>query len=115
MSDRDLLGPCGDYCGGCAEYMGLITDTARQLKESLDTYGYEYRSRGAFDFAEFARALQWVIDNEGCPSCQQGGGRPWPGESLLCRERPLDVLRMRVLPVLEARGGLRPGHHGKIW
>jgi len=112
MSDRDLLGPCGDYCGGCAEYIGLITDTARQLKEFLDTYAYEYRSQGAlarqlkefldtyayeyrsqgaFDFAEFARALQWVIDNGGCPGCQQGGGPPSCQVRACCAEKGLSV------------------------
>ena len=76
MSERELLGPCGDYCGGCAEYIGLVADTARQLKELLQTYAYEYRCQGAFDFAELARALQWIVDNAGCPGCQQGGGPP---------------------------------------
>ena len=91
VADRELLGPCGDYCGGCAEYIGLITDTARQLKEFLDTYAYEYRSQGAFDFAEFNRALQWVIDNGGCPGCQQGGGPPSCQVRACCAEKGLSV------------------------
>ena len=69
MSEAELLAPCGDYCGGCAEYTGLVTETARQLKELLETYAYEMRAGRAFDFAELTRALQWLIDNAGCPGC----------------------------------------------
>jgi hypothetical protein len=91
MSDAELLGPCGDYCGGCAEYTGLVTETARQLKELVETYAYEFRAGGAFDFAELARTLQWLIDNAGCPGCRQGGGTPFCQVKVCAEEKGLSV------------------------
>ena len=47
MSEKyDLVAPCGDYCGGCGQYNGLIVETAKQMKEfaessSFKTIGFE--------------------------------------------------------------------------
>ena len=64
---------------------------ARQLKELLETYAYEVRAGGAFDFAELIRTLQWLIDNAGCPGCRQGGGPPFCQVKVCAGERGLSV------------------------
>jgi hypothetical protein len=76
MEKYDLVAPCGDYCGGCGQYNGLIIETAIQMREFTDLYGFEFRSEGAFDFKQFVRGLEWFIDNARCPGCRQGGGPP---------------------------------------
>ena len=74
--ERDLVGPCGDYCGGCGQYNRLIVETAKQMKDFADTYAFEYRSEGAFDFKQFVKGLEWVIEKANCPGCRRGGGPP---------------------------------------
>lgn len=84
-----LPGSCGDYCGACAEYTGLIADTARQLGELVNTYAYEFRSEGVFDFSELTKALQWLTENAGCPVCRRGGGPPSCQVKTCCAEKRL--------------------------
>jgi len=31
MGKYDLVAPCGDYCGGCGQYNGLIVETAKLI------------------------------------------------------------------------------------
>ena len=50
MARYDLVAPCGDYCGGCGQYNGLIVETARQMSEFAALYGFEYRSEGGVRF-----------------------------------------------------------------
>lgn len=75
MERYELVGPCGDYCGGCGQYSGLISETAKQMRELADLYGFEFRSEGVFDFKQFLGGLEWFIENSKCPGCRQGGGR----------------------------------------
>lgn len=77
MGKYNLVAPCGDYCGGCGQYNGLISETAKQMKEFADLYGFAFRSRGKFDFEQFLKGLGWFIENARCPVCLQGGGPPW--------------------------------------
>jgi len=76
MTNYDLVAPCGDYCGGCGQYNGLIVETAKQMSDFADLYGFEYRSEGAFDFKQFVKGLEWFIENAKCPGCREGGGPP---------------------------------------
>jgi len=76
MEKYDLVGPCGDYCGGCGQYNGLIVSTAKQMREFADLYGFEFRSKGVFDFKQFVKGLEWFTNIGKCPGCQQGGGMP---------------------------------------
>lgn len=94
MAESALLGPCGDYCGACAGYTGLVADTAKQLREFLNTYAYKFRSKGAFDFLELTKALQWLTENAGCPGCRQGGGPPFCQVKTCCPEKGLSVCFM---------------------
>jgi hypothetical protein len=57
MEKYDLVAPCGDYCGGCGQYHGLIVETARQMSDFAALYGFEYRSEGAFDFKQFVNEI----------------------------------------------------------
>ena len=57
MQKYNLVAPCGDYCGGCGQYNGLIVETARQMREFMDLYGFEFRSEGAFDFKQFVNEI----------------------------------------------------------
>ena len=57
MQKYDLVAPCGDYCGGCGQYNGLIVETARQMSEFADLYGFEFRCEGAFDFKQFVNEI----------------------------------------------------------
>jgi len=57
MQKYDLVAPCGDYCGGCGQYIGLIVETARQMSELAALYGFEFRSEGAFDFEQFVNEI----------------------------------------------------------
>jgi len=41
MKKHDLVAPCGDYCGGCGQYNRLIIETAKQMKELSNLYGFE--------------------------------------------------------------------------
>ncbi len=42
MAKYDLVAPCGDCCGGCGQYNVLIIETARQMNEFADLYGFEF-------------------------------------------------------------------------
>ena len=57
MRKYDLVAPCGDYCGGCGQYNGLIVETSRQMKDFAALYGFEFRSEGAFDFKQFVNEI----------------------------------------------------------
>jgi len=50
MANYVLVAPCGDYCGGCGQYNGLIVETARQIRELASLYGFEFRSEGGVRF-----------------------------------------------------------------
>jgi len=91
MGKYDLVAPCGDYCGGCGQYNGLIAETAKQMKEFTLLYGYEFRSAKAFDFKEFLKGLEWFIENAKCPSCRRGGGPQWCEAKKCCSEKGLRI------------------------
>jgi len=91
MEKYDLVAPCGDYCGGCGQYNGLIVETARQMREFAELYGFEFRSKGAFDFKQFVKGLDWFIENAKCPSCQQDGGPPGCEVRKCCSEKGLHI------------------------
>lgn len=91
MKKYHLAAPCGDYCAGCGQYNGLIVETAKQMKEFSNLYGFEFRSRGSFDFKQFLMGLDWFIENAKCPSCQQGGGPPWCEVKNCCSKRKLRI------------------------
>ena len=57
MGKYDLVAPCGDYCGGCGQYNGLIVETARQMRELANLYGFKFRAEGAFDFKQFVNEI----------------------------------------------------------
>jgi hypothetical protein len=57
MQKYDLVAPCGDYYGGCGQYNGLIVETARQMREFADLYGFEFRAGGGFDFKQFVNEI----------------------------------------------------------
>jgi len=42
MQKYDLVAPCGDYCGGCGQYNGLIIETARQMQDFAALYGFKF-------------------------------------------------------------------------
>ncbi len=77
VQPRDLVAPCGDYCGACGQYTGLISEMAGQLREFADLYGFSVRAEAAFDFDQFTKGLEWFAANATCPGCRQGGGPPW--------------------------------------
>ena len=77
MNEQDLVAPCGDYCGGCAQYNGLAVALAEHLRALADLYGFEFRARGSFDFGEFLKGLDWFITHATCPGCRDGGGPAW--------------------------------------
>jgi hypothetical protein len=87
MAKYQLVAPCGDYCGGCGQYNGLICKTAKQMREFADLYGFEFRSEGEFDFRQFVAGLEWFIKNAICPGCQQGGGPAWCEVKKCCSEK----------------------------
>ena len=91
MEKYDLVAPCGDYCGGCGQYNGLIVETAKQMREFADLYGFEFRSEEAFDFKQFVKGLEWFIDNAKCPGCHHGGGPPWCEVRKCCSEKGLRI------------------------
>jgi len=87
----DLVAPCSDYCGGCGQYNGLVIETAKQMREFADLYGFELRSEGAFNFKQFMKGLEWFIDNAKCPGCHRGGGPPWCEVRKCCSEKGLRI------------------------
>jgi len=91
MRKTDLVAPCGDYCGGCGQYNGLIVETAKQMKEFANLYGFEFRSKESFDFKQFVKGLDWFIENAKCHSCKQGGGPPWCEVKKCCVEKGLRI------------------------
>jgi len=91
MEKYDLVAPCGDYCGGCGQYNGLIVETAMQMREFAELYGFEFRSKGAFDFKQFGKGLDWFIENAKCPSCQQDGGPHGCEVRKCCSEKGLHI------------------------
>jgi hypothetical protein len=70
MGKYNLVAPCGDYCGGCGQYNGLIIETARQMSEFAALYGFEFRAEDAFDFKQFVNEihLQNVASSRKHPS-----------------------------------------------
>ncbi|UCC73972.1 MAG: DUF3795 domain-containing protein [Gemmatimonadota bacterium] len=91
MGENHLVAPCGDYCGGCAQYNGLAVALAEHLRELADLYGFEFRSQGAFDFGEFLKGLEWFAANATCPGCREGGGPSWCRVKECCLEKGLEV------------------------
>ena len=91
MGKYDLVAPCSDYCGGCGQYNGLIVETAKQMREFANLYGFEFRSKGTFDFKQFMKGLKWFIENAKCPGCQQGGGPAWCEVKKCCFEKGLRI------------------------
>jgi len=91
MGEYDLVAPCSDYCGGCGQYNGIICQTAKQMREFADLYGFEFRSEGVFDFKQFVKALEWFIENAECPRCKQGGGFPSCAVRKCCFEKGLRI------------------------
>ena len=87
MEKYDLVAPCGDFCGGCGQYNGLIIETAKQMREFAELYGFEFRSEGAFDFKQFVKGLKWFIDDARYPRCRQGGGPAWCEVKKCCVEK----------------------------
>ena len=57
MAKYTLVAPCGDYCGGCGQYNGLIIETAKQMNEFAALYGFEFRAEGAFGFKQFVNEI----------------------------------------------------------
>ena len=91
MGEHDLVAPCSDYCGGCGQCNGLVIETANQMREFAELYGFEFRSKGAFDFRQFVEGLHWFIENAKCPGCRQGGGPPWCEVRKCCSEKGLHI------------------------
>jgi len=91
MGKFDLVAPCGDYCGGCGQYNGVIITTAKQMREFADLYGFAFRSKEAFDFSQFLRGLEWFAENAKCPGCKQGGGPAWCEVKQCCSERGVRI------------------------
>jgi hypothetical protein len=91
MGKYDLVAPCGDYCGGCGQYNGLIVETARQMREFADLYGFEFRAEWAFDFEQFEKGLEWFVENAKCAGCRQGGGPPGCEVRKCCFENGLRI------------------------
>ncbi|UCH57674.1 MAG: DUF3795 domain-containing protein [Candidatus Bathyarchaeota archaeon] len=89
MTDHILVGPCGDYCGGCGQYNGFVKQTAMLMREFSDLYGFVIRSKGVFDFEEFVKGLEWFIKMERCPGCHGGGGPSWCDVKRCCPEKGL--------------------------
>ncbi len=87
MKEHNLIAPCGDYCGGCAQYNGLAVLMANHMRELSNLYGFEFRSQGTFDFGEFLKGLEWFIAHATCPSCRDGGGPEWCQAKGCCLEK----------------------------
>jgi len=91
MGIYELVAPCGDYCGGCGQYNGLIKETTKQMREFADLYGFEFRSKGVFDFKQFLKGLDWFIEKAICPGCHQGGGPAFCEVKKCCSEKQLRI------------------------
>jgi len=91
MERYELVAPCGDHCGGCGQFNGLISRTAKQMKEFADLYGFEFRSKEQFDFRQFVSGLDWFIQNAKCPGCRAGGGPAWCEVKKCCAGRELCI------------------------
>ncbi len=91
MGRYDLVAPCGDYCGGCGQYNGLICETAKQIGEFVDLYGFEFWFKERFDFKQFVKDPERFIENAKCPGCQQAGGPIWYEIKKCCLEKELPI------------------------
>ncbi len=61
------------------------------MKEFAKLYGFEFRSKGKFDFDQFMRWLEWFVENAKCPGCRQGGGPIWCEVKQCCFEKRLHI------------------------
>ena len=61
------------------------------MKEFADLYGFEFRSKGVFDFEQFVKGLEWFIDNAKCPGCREGGEPSWCEAKKCCSEKGIRV------------------------
>jgi len=91
MLKYELVAPCSDYCGGCGQYNELVSETAKQMREFANLYGFELRSEGAFNFKQFTKGLEWFIDKAKCQGCHRGGGPPWCEVRKCCSEKGLRI------------------------
>jgi len=61
------------------------------MKEFADLYGFEFRSKGKFDFKHFIMGLEWFIQNAQCLGCRQGGGPAWCEVKKCCSAKGLQL------------------------
>ena len=89
MTDRDLIGSCGIYCGACPFYRSRIPDLAKELKEVLKEERFD-KIAVPFDWVgDYKGFKRWInfLSKAKCKGCQVGGGNPFCSIRKCCRRK----------------------------
>lgn len=86
--EEKLTAYCGLYCGNCFSRTH-IWPTAETLLGYMKRQGFETFGPFMPNYKEFWEFLNTLINAEGCPGCQQGGGNPSCEMRICARDKNL--------------------------
>lgn len=89
MSQRNLIGCCGIYCGACFAYRSEIPKLAKRLANALNQEKF-WKIAVPFDwvgsYKDFRKWLGFLARIR-CSGCQAGGGNPFCEIRRCCQKR----------------------------
>ena len=97
--EKDLIAPCGLYCGECPAYEGTIPDMARDLRKELRKVHFDLTaaslSKMSFfaaykDYAKAYEVLGTMVKFRCKKSCRNYGGNPFCDIRKCCQKKNID-------------------------
>ncbi len=97
--ERELIAPCGLYCGECPNYTGKIADLSRDLRKELRSVRFdktaETLSQLSFfsmfkDYGQCYDVLGGMVKLRCKRACRGGGGNPFCKIRTCCEKKELE-------------------------
>jgi len=89
MTNEDLIGCCGIYCGACPFHRSEMPDLAKKLKDALKEEKFD-KIAVPFDWVgNYKEFKKWInfLARAKCEGCQAGGGNPFCSIRKCCRKK----------------------------
>ena len=91
MTDLRLVTYCGLYCGLCGQKC-RIPQKAKDLKDAMQTEGYDEWGENIPGFKEFWKYLNGIVASESISSCREGTcGAPFCTIRKCAQEKNIDM------------------------